>query len=215
MGQRTNTGDRPSTQDEAKTSKERSPARRSKRTYTEQEKDLALFALALSSGNSRQASKMLRDSDGPNVPAKTMDSWKARDPDRYRRVVEEVAPKVAADTAERMQALVVIYDDLERKTALRYEEELPNLRPGELPGALRNVAVTKGINIDKAQLLRGEPTQRLESVEAHSTALAALKRLAPGLVIEGTATEVVGPDRQLGPEEPTPEVGRRVGSGSV
>lgn len=169
--------------------------RRPKRTYTEQEKDLALFAMALSNGNSRQAAKMLRDSDGPSVPAKTLDSWKARDPDRYRRVVEEVAPKVAADTAERMQGLVALYDDLERKTAQRYEEELPNLRPGELPGALRNVAVTKGINIDKAQLLRGEPTQRVDAVDAHRAAMAALGRM--GLVVEGSATEETDPERRL------------------
>ena len=167
-------------------SKRQKPSR-----YTDQEIDQSLFALALASGNSRRASAMLKER-GQKVPHTTLDTWKHRThPERYERIQADTLPKVRARLADEMEALAQDQIDLEAEITKRLRERLGEIPDRDLSGSLRNVAVAKGINMDKTAPIRGEPTQIIGSpVERAEDALAALRR--HGLLVEAEAVEVEG-----------------------
>jgi hypothetical protein len=90
--------------------------------------------------------------------------------------------------AEQMEALFAAEVDLEWELIEKFREELPNLKAGEVAGALRNVGVSKALNVDKSAPLRGRPNEVVAHVSAEE-ALRKLKRFK-GVVIESTAEEV-------------------------
>ena len=166
---------------------EKPPARRNtaQRTYSDAEIDRGLFALALCSGNARRAARLLAE-DGDGIPAATLQTWKRRRSEAYERIQQDVYPKIAERMAEEMEDLFATEVELERKLVERVSVELPNLRPGELSTALRNVGVTKALNADKSAPLRGRPNQVVQ--HNYEDAVEGLKRL--GLFVEGDASEV-------------------------
>lgn len=172
---------------------------RVQRTYSEAEIDRGLFAYALCSGNGRRAEE-LTARDGDPIPAGTLEGWaRYRHADRYARVREEVLPKIAAANAEQMDNLLRREIELEGELIERVREEMPNLKPGDVAGALRNVAVTKSLNAEKAAILRGQPTQ----IVSHKSFEENMRFLREkGLLIEGDAQEVPEP---LALEDETPE----------
>ena len=90
-----------------------------------------------------------------------------------------------------MEALAQDQIDLEAEITKRLRERLGEIPDRDLSGSLRNVAVAKGINIDKTAPIRGEPTQIIGSpVERAEDALAVLRR--HGLLVEAEAAEVEG-----------------------
>lgn len=68
-------------------------------------------------------------------------------------------PEVYAEIAEQSEDLAQTLAELEREVADRVRETLPDMRPGEAASALRNVTVSKAVNIDKASVIRGRPTE--------------------------------------------------------
>ena len=157
--------------------------------YTHQEIDQGLFALVLASGNSRRASAMLADR-GLKIPHTTLDTWKHRThPDRYERIKEDSLPGIRARLADEMEALAQDQIELEAEMTARLRERLPEIPDRDLPGALRNIAVAKGINVDKTAPIRGEPTQIVgTAVERYEGALEALR--SKGLLVESEAEEI-------------------------
>jgi hypothetical protein len=56
--------------------------------------------------------------------------------------------------------------ELEAEIVEKLWDSLNDLKPAELANALRNVGVSKAINLDKAQLMRGKPTEIVERRDA-------------------------------------------------
>ncbi len=129
---------------------------------------------------------MLAESD-IEIPYSTLGYWKYRSQaERYERVKADTLPKVRAKLADESEALAQDQIDLESEITKRLRERLGEIPDRDLSGSLRNVAVAKGINIDKTAPIRGEPTQ---IVHDYRGALERLKRI-PGLVIEADAEEI-------------------------
>lgn len=132
------------------------PARRNKvqRTYSDGEVDRGLFALALASGNCRRASEMLA-ADGDGIPAPALQTWKRhRRADLYIQIQQDVYPRIAERMAEEMEDLFATELELERKLVERVNEDLPNLKPGELSTALRNAERPRPSTSTKRPLTR-------------------------------------------------------------
>jgi hypothetical protein len=89
--------------------------------------------------------------------------------------------------AEEMEDLFASEVEIERALVERVREELPNLKAGELPGALRNIGVSKALNVDKSAPLRGRPNQVVQ--HDYEGALEGLRRL--GLLIEDDSAEEI------------------------
>lgn len=151
-------------------------------SYTDEEVERGIFALVMASGNTRRASRTLA-ARGLRVPHQTLHDWRHHThPERYERMQRQTYPAIQARMAEQMEELLQAQIDLEWKLVEKLDSEVDDLRPGEAAGALRNIAVTKAINVDKSSLLRGAPT---EIVEHHDVAaiIEKLKRLGVVRVI--------------------------------
>lgn len=161
-----------------------------RRDYTTEEIERGLTQLALCAGNSREASKRLKDM-GHKLPHQTLDRWaRQTHRERYHEVRERQAPKIAARIANEAEDFFFVLQELERKTAEAYAEKLGEMKPGEFAGALRNLTTSKALQIDKiASPLRGRPAVTIRH-ELDATGLVR-KLSSTGLVeIEGTATEI-------------------------
>lgn len=127
-------------------------------SYSEPEIERGLQAVAICSGNTRRAAQLLED-QGTTIPRSTLENWKHIHPERYQRIQDTVMPKIYSRIAERSEDIVDRMADIEAKLADKLEQEVPNLKPADVAGALRNAAVTKAVNFDKASLARGRPTE--------------------------------------------------------
>lgn len=150
-----------------------------RRRYTEEDIRKGLTVVAWCAGNTRLASEQLEEA-GERIPRATLQYWVQTKPDQYEEVRERILPQLEQRIAQEAEALVIHSADLERKILTRLEDKLDDLRPSEAAGALRNVTTSKGINFDKARLVRGQPT----SITRTETDAAALLR---AISIEGTA----------------------------
>ena len=68
-------------------------------------------------------------------------------------------------------------------------EDFEKLPPRDQPGAIRNISTSKAINIDKAALLRGQPTEIVEHRQATAELWAEFAAMFPS-VVNGTAEEI-------------------------
>ncbi len=136
--------------------------------YSDQERERGLFAVALASGNCERAATSLAQVDPTCAPdARTLQRWKAQDLELYARIEGEALPQVRAELAGEFADLTLLELDVARKLLARLDAEADELAPRDLAGALRNVKVAGAVGVDKAQLLRGQPTeiQRTESLD--------------------------------------------------
>jgi hypothetical protein len=65
--------------------------------YTDQERERALVAVALASGNCERAATSLAEQDIP-VPARTLREWKREHADLYQRVEQDVLPRCSVNS---------------------------------------------------------------------------------------------------------------------
>ena len=112
-----------------------------------------------------------------------------------------------------------IAEEAELATLKRFHEVLPELPARDVASALRNVSTTKGINIQRARELRGEPTvirhERATPAELWAELTAMFPSTVNGHAAEITDAEIVpraGPGAgfalEAGPsasDESTPE----------
>jgi hypothetical protein len=130
-----------------------------KSRYSQEEIDVALSVLAFHCGNARKASEAL-EAQGRRVPESTLKLWRSDlYADRYRQIEEEELPRRYGRTAERFESIVESATGLEEALLEKQARELDDLPTRDVPGALRNVATAKAINVDKSLLLRGRPTE--------------------------------------------------------
>lgn len=184
--------------------------RRSKRgravgdRYTDAEREHALVAVAWASGNSRRAAASLEEQGFP-VPERTLRLWKRDHAELYQRVEQDVLPRVRAELASDFTDLARYELAVARKVLDRLHDEADDpekLPTRDLPGALRNVKVSGAVGVDKAAMLRDEPTSTVRHISVAET-LRSLKAL--GVVIEGAAEDVTDAEVVEPPALPSAE----------
>ena len=129
--------------------------------YTDAEIEAALTAVALCSGNTRRAAGLLEESeDACTVPRGTLENWiRYKHTHRYEQITEEILPTVYAEIAQKSEDLAARMVKAEEALMDRVNEKAGELKGHEAASALRNVSTAKAINIDKASIIRGRPTE--------------------------------------------------------
>ena len=106
----------------------------------------------------------------------------------------------------RQKAIEAHLDQAAREMAVsakmteRLEENIDEIPPRDLPGGIRNMDTSVGINVDKAQLLSGQPTEIHEKRDAKAL-IRKLNALTGQDVREGTAEEEQVPELPVATEE--------------
>jgi hypothetical protein len=157
--------------------------------YTDEEIERGLDAVAICSGNTRRAAALLKRQGLP-IPRSTLRSWAAElHAYRYQQIHHERLPAIYERIAERSEALAEDAADLEDQLLRQVKANAKGLRADQAAGALRNVSVAKAVNIDKASVIRGRPTE----ITAHADVSELLKgltaRFGSVVSIEGQAIE--------------------------
>jgi len=128
--------------------------------YTEEEIERGLQALVLSSGNHRRASELLRDAGYTAIPSGTVREWRRRTHmTRYAELQEQLRPELNARIAEDHDRQVQAYTALQEEALEKAREGLPEAKAGEAANVFKSAAIAAGINTEKTQLRRGEPTE--------------------------------------------------------
>jgi hypothetical protein len=127
--------------------------------YSDAQIELGLRTLAIASGNSRKATALLTN-QGVSIPRTTLQMWANQlYVERYRQIQYDVMPAIYDRIAERSEQIADDLADLEGQLAEQLRRQAPQLAPRDTAGALRNVSVAKAVNLDKAALARGRPTE--------------------------------------------------------
>jgi len=131
---------------------------------TPEEVEHGLLVLAECNGNFHRAAGILEE-QGLRISQDTLRCWMkgrlkgGRYAKRYEEIRAEVLPKIQERAAERHMELADKAMDVELLIAERLKEKVKHIEARDLPGAQRNVATTSAVHVDKALLLRGEPTE--------------------------------------------------------
>ena len=171
--------------------------------YDEAQQERALQVLAFCSGNAKKAARLLAADLG--CSRQTLARWRDEQSDRYERIRRDIMPAIREQESERLMDTAAELGDLEAQLIRRNQAEVENLKPGEVSTALRNTSVSKGISIDKAEVLRQGPAPPADSGRTFEEDLAFLRRhLSRDQLKElfGLGDDVV--DATVVPEE-TPE----------
>jgi hypothetical protein len=165
------------------------PPRRKGERYSEEEIERGLLEVAMCRGNTRRAARQLA-AQGITIPRTTLETWTNRlHPQRYADIQERVLPMIHQRMAEQSEELAQAYAEAEYEALAQLRRRVPDMRASDAASAVRNLATSRGISVDKAALLRGQPTA-IEERRDVGEILFALERL-------GVRVEVAGSPRQV------------------
>jgi hypothetical protein len=168
------------------TSHHRQPGR-TRRRYGAEEIELGLRAVALANGNTTKASRELAK-QGKKIPARTLWGWKREDHiERYRQIQTEVVPEIHARIAEQSDALALQAGELEADLIKRLQKVAPDVPAKDLSRAVRDVATSRKVSVEKSLSLRGGDQPKEPTIEDFNEALKGLQDLG---LIEKTAKHV-------------------------
>lgn len=131
--------------------------------YNSQQRAEALTALELNQGNLTQTAEQL------GIGVATLSRWVDEDSEigsDKSPIAQEASEKLPEVKQEFLDRLIVARD----KTLEHLDNNVQNLKP-------REAAVALGILIDKVELLKGNATQRVESVGNGETVNEAIERI--------------------------------------
>jgi hypothetical protein len=173
--------------------------------YDAAEIERGLIAMAMESGNTGRARKLLKEEGAlermPN--ATTLHRWTETYRDRYKEIRAEVLPQIKARLADVHTDLANNLAELEQEAADLLKTNLKKLAARDQINLVRNAAIAGAVHVDKAQLLRGDAT----SIVKRELPEVVRALAAKGIVIEGTATEVTDapdPPAIAAPKSDTP-----------
>lgn len=168
----------------------------SKGTYSTIEKDHLLLVLAYCGGNYKLAIRQLQgaieDGQEVRVPGSVTayEQLKRKNLDRYVRLQQEYAEEIEAIAVVQARDTAIRAGELEAEILTKIGEKIDDIDAKSLAIALKNVATTKGINVDKLLILTSRPTQITDKRDVDSI-LKAIAKKAPGLILmDGEAEEV-------------------------
>jgi hypothetical protein len=152
-----------------------------------EQKTAALTALVFAHGNVPAAQAALAEDD-IKIHERTLYRIKSDDPE-YHRLARELADEVKTYEIERRRSLAAIQTEASRKMTEELIAESHELSARDKAGAIRNLDTGSAINIDKAQLLAGEPTEIREQRKPEEILRALRAKLGVKPSIEGEAVE--------------------------
>jgi hypothetical protein len=168
-------------------------ARIQRHDYTEDEIDRALVEVALCNGNTYAAHRNLK-ATGIDIPRATIRDWATKtQTERYQRLRVELVPRIHAKIAAECEDTAELAGRLEREMLVKLAKDYKDLAPRDQAGAIRNVSTVKAINVDKAALLRGQPTEIVEHRESPAELWAEFEAMFPS-VFNGEAVEISDAD---------------------
>jgi hypothetical protein len=140
------------------------PKRRQQGSYTQEEITRALVEVAACSGNSHMAARNLEaDDDAPSVPQQTLWAWSRRERvEEYERIRQDALPAITQQAAEQHMHLARLQADYATEAATLIKDKLPSMEDKDLINAMGKLDIGSGIHTEKAQLLSGQPTHRVE-----------------------------------------------------
>lgn len=159
------------------------------KSYSQEEIELGLRATALCGGIAEHAAEMLK-SEGIVISPSVMRSWVVqRFPRRYAEIQAEIQDDIAARVAAQSMDIAQRAAQLESDVVARLEdpEVMDKIAPRDLARTLHSLSQSKGVNIEKAALLRGQPTEIHEI--RNKDLLDELRLLKKMGVIEGTVLD--------------------------
>lgn len=174
-------------------------------SYTLEQREAGLTALAIWHGNSRQASRTLKE-QGLDIPHQTLQDWKRAHAERLAELTEQIVPQVREKLAQQFEVIGMRSAELTLKSLDKYDEKLDGLEARDLAGAIRNIGTTGAIGVDKASLLRGMPTEIRKTenvsdlVERVQQTEKALRERYPSLFVDSTAEEI--PEAEVVEQQP-------------
>lgn len=146
--------------------------------YTEKDVELALQELALNGGNFSRTSAILETQHKLHVPAATLSKWaKTSFTNRYRNIQHTVRNTIAKDVSSKLTENAQRSAELTGDILESLADNVDELNPNELAKAAKDVSQIASNSIDKALLLRGQPTDISVQVTPEEM-LAELKRLS-------------------------------------
>jgi transposase-like protein len=156
--------------------------RRIRREYTDEQKEQALARLAVQPNCAAVGREL-------GIPKATLLLWKKTYATRYEEIRSEILPRIQAKMAVDAEDAALRQAELEAILEEQLLRGVADLSPKDAAGALRNVSTAKAINVDKSQLLRGNPTAIVETRDASDIARSIRDRF-PHLVIDSTCEEL-------------------------
>lgn len=157
-------------------------------TRSPEEVDLALKVLILNGGDSKNASLQLA-AEGIKVNRDQLAGWRdVKFPRRYAELRRNISGDVSEEMAGRALERALESDAAQQRYIELALEKVEEVEPNHLAKnamALSNVMST---NVEKAQLLRNEPTE-IRRVDVEDS-LRVLERLEVAWSIEGEAEEI-------------------------
>lgn len=131
--------------------------------YTEEEVENALKIVVLNGGSHLKAASFLRE-EGIDLKATTLAKWRDRSfPRLYLRLRKELSREIGEDIAGRALERALQADNAEALYLQAAAEKVDQVDPNHLAKNAFALANAKGHNIEKAQLLRHEPTEIVET----------------------------------------------------
>jgi transposase-like protein len=124
-----------------------------RRKFSVEEKERALTALVL-------ASSSVQAEEVTGIPARTLRQWKTELADDYERIRSDMAPEIAKRVASDAEALARDIAEVERRLLARFDDAtIASLPARDVSTSLRNLSVSKGLQIDKiSSPLRERPS---------------------------------------------------------
>lgn len=127
------------------------------------------------------------------ISATTLTKWRDEThSNRYDEIRARMLPRLQQKMTEEAEYLAIREADLAHELLDRVESGIGSLTAKDAALALVKVETAKAINVDKSQLLRGNPTQIVEKRDPEEILRSLAKRF-PQLVVEGTAEELPSP----------------------
>jgi hypothetical protein len=161
--------------------------------YTDAEKETALLAYVLCSGNRIRAAELCAE-QGLNVPNQTIYRWATHSEiPRLERIRAEIAPKLKAQMAEMHQGLAVSAAEIEAKAIGQLDERLDGetVSAKDLSAVMQRAAIAGGIHGEKHLLYSGQPT----AIVRRDFDQIKRELKDKGIVLDGTAVEI-GPETE-------------------
>lgn len=159
----------------------------SARRYSETDREEGLHAIALHGGSYKKAAKYLEDQGNP-ISENTLKGFRRNHPERYYEITKNVAPLIREKLAAKAESAAIELGDLEIKAMKKLEESLKSMEPQHVSQAMKNIITSKAIQIDKANVLRGMPSEIKEHRNPDDIFKAIGHKL--GMTIEGSAEEI-------------------------
>ncbi len=154
-----------------------------------EEIDMCLRVLILNGGDCKNTAIQLKE-EGIKVDRNALKSWRDKSfPRRYAQLRRELGRDVSEEIAGRALERALELDRAEQAYIEEAQKRLGEVEPNHLARSAYALANAKGQNVDRAQLLRNQPTSivRVDIDDAVKT----LERLKVAKDIDGEDEEIV------------------------